>query len=75
MELKVQNKKNDHIIITGTAGFIGSKVAEVLLNKGKRIIGIDNLNSYYDVRIKKFRLARLLENKLFKFKITILSFN
>ena len=47
-----------HILITGAAGFIGSALAIRLLDKGERVTGLDNLNSYYDVRLKKARLAR-----------------
>lgn len=47
------------VLITGTAGFIGSNVAHYLLNRGDEVIGLDNLNDYYDVNLKKARLARL----------------
>lgn len=47
------------ILITGTAGFIGSTLAIRLLERGDEIIGIDNLNDYYDVNLKKARLARV----------------
>ncbi len=47
------------ILVTGTAGFIGSHVALRLLNDGHSVIGLDNLNDYYDVTLKKARLARL----------------
>ncbi len=47
------------ILVTGTAGFIGSHVAHYLLDRGDEVIGIDNLNDYYDVNLKKDRLARL----------------
>ena len=60
------NKKT--ILITGVAGFIGSKTAEILLNNKNKIIGIDNLNNYYDVRIKKFRLSLLTKFSSFYFK-------
>jgi nucleoside-diphosphate-sugar epimerase len=49
------------IVVTGAAGFIGSKVSQQLLDQGCKVIGIDNLNDYYDVRIKEWRLA-LLDN-------------
>src|SRR5688572_2936609 len=48
------------ILITGTAGFIGSHVAQVLLARGDEVIGFDNLNDYYDPALKQARLARLL---------------
>lgn len=47
------------VLITGTAGFIGSTLAKRLLARGDEVIGIDNLNDYYDVQIKKDRLAHL----------------
>lgn len=47
------------ILITGAAGFIGSNLAGRLLRDGARVIGIDNLNDYYDVRLKEKRLAGL----------------
>ncbi|GLQ45742.1 NAD-dependent epimerase [Dyella lipolytica] len=49
------------ILVTGTAGFIGSFVAAKLLDRGDEVIGVDNLNDYYDVRLKKARLARLTD--------------
>jgi UDP-glucuronate 4-epimerase len=47
-----------HILITGAAGFIGSALALRLLERGDRVTGLDNLNNYYDVRLKEARLAR-----------------
>ncbi len=44
------------IIVTGVAGFIGSHVARALLARGERVVGIDNLNDYYDVGLKRDRL-------------------
>jgi UDP-glucuronate 4-epimerase len=46
------------VLVTGTAGFIGSHVAMRLLARGDEVVGIDNLNDYYDVELKKARLAR-----------------
>ncbi len=48
------------ILVTGTAGFIASHVAHRLLDRGEQVIGLDNLNDYYDVRLKQARLARLI---------------
>jgi UDP-glucuronate 4-epimerase len=55
------------VLLTGTAGFIGYHVAEALLARGERVIGIDNLNDYYDVRLKQARLARLRRRAAFAF--------
>jgi UDP-glucuronate 4-epimerase len=46
-------------LVTGTAGFIGYHVAERLLARGDEVIGLDNVNDYYDVRLKQARMARL----------------
>ncbi len=55
------------ILLTGAAGFIGSHVAEALLARGDRVVGIDNLNTYYDPRLKLARLERLRERPGFSF--------
>ena len=47
------------IVLTGAAGFIGFHVAKALLERGERVVGIDNLNDYYDVTLKEARLANL----------------
>jgi UDP-glucuronate 4-epimerase len=47
------------VLITGTAGFIGSTLAQRLIARGDEVVGLDNLNDYYDVNLKKARLARL----------------
>jgi UDP-glucuronate 4-epimerase len=47
------------ILLTGVAGFIGYHVAEALVARGERVLGVDNLNAYYDVRLKLARLAQL----------------
>lgn len=47
------------ILVTGSAGFIGHALSQRLLERGDEVIGIDNLNDYYDVELKKARLARL----------------
>jgi UDP-glucuronate 4-epimerase len=53
------------ILVTGSAGFIGAAVCERLLTLGHTVIGIDNLNDYYDVNLKKARLERLLKFNTF----------
>ncbi len=55
------------ILLTGVAGFIGYHVAEALLARGVRLIGLDNLNDYYDQRLKFARLERLKERPGFTF--------
>lgn len=55
------------ILITGAAGFIGSHTAHQLLNRGDSVVGLDNLNDYYDVSLKEARLARLTPRKGFTF--------
>lgn len=47
------------ILVTGAAGFIGSHVAHRLIDRGESVIGVDNLNAYYDPNLKLARLARL----------------
>ena len=48
-----------HVLLTGAAGFVGFHVANSLLDKGLRVTGVDSLNSYYPVQLKKDRLALL----------------
>ncbi len=48
-----------NVLVTGSAGFIGSNVSHALLDRGDQVIGLDNLNDYYDVKLKQDRLARL----------------
>lgn len=55
------------ILITGTAGFIGFHLSRRLLAAGRTVVGIDNLNPYYDVRLKEDRLRILQENDAFRF--------
>lgn len=56
-----------HIIVTGAAGFIGFHVCKALLMRGHHVVGIDNLNAYYDVRLKDDRLAQLKTHQGFTF--------
>ena len=55
------------ILVTGAAGFIGAQVASRLMADGHVVIGLDNLNDYYDVRLKKARLAQLVSDNQFQF--------
>ncbi len=54
-------------ILTGAAGFIGSRVADLLLRDGHSVLGVDNLSAAYDVRMKDYRLQGLLRREGFKF--------
>ncbi|MDZ7750223.1 MAG: NAD-dependent epimerase [Gammaproteobacteria bacterium] len=53
------------VLVTGSAGFIGAELSLRLLERGDEVIGVDNLNDYYDVNLKKARLGRLTSNKRF----------
>ena len=55
------------LLVTGAAGFIGSATAERLLDRGDEVIGLDNLNDYYDVSLKQSRLSRLKAHEAFRF--------
>ena len=55
------------VLVTGAAGFIGMHVCERLLARGDQVVGLDNLNDYYDVSLKEARLARLTPNASFRF--------
>jgi len=54
-------------LVTGCAGFIGWKVSEKLLERGYKVIGVDNLNDYYDVKVKDYRLKSLKKHSNFSF--------
>ena len=65
----MRNKKYTKILVTGCAGFIGYHLSKkILQNKKFKIFGIDNINDYYDVNLKKNRLKTLKFNKNFNFK-------
>lgn len=57
------------VLVTGAAGFIGYHLAERLLGEGRAVIGLDNLNAYYDIELKKARLARLRAHNRFSFAL------
>ena len=50
-------------LITGAAGFIGTEVVSALLSKGHEVVGLDNINDYYDVTLKDARLENLYNSK------------
>ena len=55
------------ILVTGSAGFIGYHLCAKLLERGETVVGIDNLNDYYDVQLKLDRLKQLENRKTFRF--------
>ena len=55
------------VLVTGCAGFIASRVCEILLENGNSVIGLDNMNDYYDIRLKEFRLTKLTNHPNFVF--------
>ena len=55
----------DTILVTGAAGFIGASLSRKLINKGFKVIGVDNLNNYYSVSLKKDRLKEIMESTKF----------
>lgn len=67
MVKKMKIDSNKAVVITGGAGFIGFHLGKKLMSKGIKVIALDNLNSYYDVNLKKDRLKILSESDLFEF--------
>ncbi len=64
----IGNASSLRVLVTGSAGFIGSHLCLRLLNEGCTVTGIDNLNDYYDVDLKTDRLKQLLDNERFYFE-------
>ena len=64
--MEVSGKK---YLVTGVAGFIASRTAEFLLDRGAEVVGVDNLNDYYDVRLKHYRLKRFEGRERFTFHL------
>ncbi|MDN6842955.1 MAG: GDP-mannose 4,6-dehydratase, partial [Staphylococcus equorum] len=59
------------ILITGTAGFIGSHLAKKLIRQGYEIVGVDNINDYYSVQLKKDRLKSIGDNNFTFYKLNL----
>ncbi|QIP01727.1 NAD-dependent epimerase [Bradyrhizobium symbiodeficiens] len=59
--------ENEPVLVTGAAGFIGFHIAQRLLAQGREVIGVDNINSYYDPKLKEARLQRLKSQMRFSF--------
>jgi UDP-glucuronate 4-epimerase len=62
------------VLITGAAGFIGFHLSMRLTGLGDEVIGVDNLNDYYDFNLKLVRLRQLEKNKKFKYKKSDISY-
>lgn len=67
MQNRDSQRTGSRIVLTGAAGFIAAKVAELLLAEGYTVIGVDNLNDAYDVRLKQWRLRQLTGHHNFEF--------
>lgn len=64
------------ILVTGSAGFIGARVSEMLLKEGYQVVGVDNINDYYDIKLKLWRLEKLKKHSNFIFyKISVENYN
>lgn len=55
----MEELREQEVLVTGAAGFIGCRTAELLLRQGRKVVGIDNLNDYYDPRLKRHRVEQL----------------
>jgi len=55
------------ILLTGAAGFIGARTAELLIGDGHQVVGVDNMNDYYDVAVKQYRLDQVQQKQGFEF--------
>src|SRR5947199_7455292 len=63
------NDQRMRVLVTGAAGFIGYHVSKRLLDRGDEVIGVDNLNDYYDPKLKEARLALLEVREAFRFRL------
>ena len=61
------------VLVTGAAGFVGANVCHALLDRGSTVVGVDNINSYYDTALKYHRLEGLESREAFTFQVTELS--
>ncbi len=68
MRLSTLEAKLNTVLVTGCAGFIASQVCQQLLERGDWVVGIDNLNDYYDVSLKHHRLNQLRQHPRFTFQ-------
>ncbi len=71
--IQIEARRVKKVLVTGAAGFIGFHLAKRLLARGDVVVGLDNLNAYYDVRLKEARLAQLSSSSAFSFSRTDLS--
>jgi len=55
------------VLVTGAAGFIGARTADLLLERGVKVVGVDNMNDYYNPMVKEYRLSRLKNERNFHF--------